>query len=222
MPEVAPEMQWASIEVMATGHEMDSLAQFFASLTVHDCSALSLAINGAAEFGRSAAQRAVNFPSIIYIAPPNIRDSREVDPSQFWNWETRTASFRSIFDPMSRRRHAIIANARQASFYGMYGMHPDEFQARCANCKLPFPIADEDAISLFIYALVSEQFKRKTSTVYTEIFLRGGMGCGTVKLISVRRWVMMDAFGRISEVLRARSCTRVCIGVKNICPHARA
>ena len=46
---------------------------------------------------------------------------------QYWDMNTVTASLRTTFDPATRRRRAIIANARQAA---LYGMHPEEFQAR--------------------------------------------------------------------------------------------
>ena len=115
--QLAPEMLWASIELMknmAIGHEVDSLAHFFASLTSHDSSALAFAINSAAALGRSTAPLA---PDILK-ASQNLRDADDGEHSQYWSMETGTASFRTAFDPMSRRRQAIIANARQASFYG--------------------------------------------------------------------------------------------------------
>jgi hypothetical protein len=198
--DLPPEMLWARIELMrnmATGHEVDSLAHFFATLTVHDYSALALAINGAAALGQRTAQLSANVPNASQGASLSLRDADEGVHSQYWAMETGTASFRTTFDPMSRRRRAIIANPRQACFYGM---HPEEFQARCASRDLPFPITDEDAVALFIYASIGEHFRSETSA---ELFIRlymGGRGCGTAVLISARRWVALDASGSISEV----------------------
>jgi hypothetical protein len=158
---LAPEMLWASIELMknmAIGHEVNSLAQFFESLTVRDCSALSLAINSAAALGQSIVQPTTNAPNASQGPVADTRETEEGEPSPYWFMETGTASFRTTFDPMSRRRRAIIANARQASFYGM-PRHPEEFQARCASRDLPFPITDGDAVALFIYASIGEQFR---------------------------------------------------------------
>jgi hypothetical protein len=197
---LGPNMMWASIELMrnmALGHDVDSLAKFFASLTFLDCSALSLAINGAAEFGRSTAQLAANTPNVLQAVA---RVADEGEDSQFWAMETGTASCRTTFDPVSRCRRAIIANARQASFYGI---HPEEFQARCASRELPFPMNDEDAVAVFIYAAVGAHFKSKASAIFLRFYM-GGKGCGTAVLVSARRKVELDAFGRICEVRPTR------------------
>ena len=190
-------MLWASIELMkhmAIGHDVDSLGKFFASLTVHDCSSISVAINGSIAMDLGSEQPASNLPNAIQIAAP---DRRNAEVSEFWNMETGTASFRTTFDPTSSRRRDIIANARHAS---MYGVHPEEFQARCASRELPFPFAEADAVALYIYTTVREQLRSETSP---EHFLRlyvGGRSHGTAVLVLGRRWVARDAFGRISEV----------------------
>jgi hypothetical protein len=189
---LAPGMIWAKIELMkhqGFGHSIDSLSQFFASLTVHDCAAISLVINGADELGRCTVQSAAKK---AFQA-----DRREAEGSEFWGMETGTASFRTTFDPMIRRRRDIIANARHAS---MYGMHPEEFQARCASRELPSPFAEEDAVALIIFRTVSDHFRSEASP---ERFMRlyvGGIGNGNAALFSARTSIAVDAFGRISEV----------------------
>ena len=196
MVELAPDLMWASIELMrnmALGHDVDSLAQFFASLTFLDRSALSLAINGAVALGRSTIQSSAVAPNAFQGAAL-VAD--EGDRSQFWAMETGTASCRTTFDPISRCRRAISANARQASFYGI---HPEEFQARCASRELPFPMNDEDAVAVFIYASVGAHFKTKASALFLRFYM-GGPGSGTAVLLSARRKVELDAFGRICEV----------------------
>ena len=191
--ELDSNMHWASIELMknmAMGHDVDSLTQFFASLTVHDRSALSLAINRAVSVGQFITQHAASLPS------PRA-DVVEGDNSCYWDMETATASFRTAFDPICNHRRAIIANSRQAS---IYGMHLEEFQARCASRNLHLPMPDEDLIAVLIYTSVGEQLRRQATA---EVFLRlyaGGKGCGTAVLVSARRWVATDALGRITEV----------------------
>jgi hypothetical protein len=191
---LAQGMLWANIELMkhqAFGHQMDSLGRFFASLTVHDSSALSMAIHLATTVGRSTVHAAPKT-----LDAPDDRDASEGEHSKFWDVETGTSSFRTTFDPMSSRRRDIIANACHAS---MYGVHPEEFQARCASRELPFPFAEEDAVALIIYRTVGQQFRSEASP---ERFLRiyVGKGCGTAKLFSVRTSIATDAFGRISAV----------------------
>jgi hypothetical protein len=206
--ELAPELLWASIELMrnmALGHDVDSLAQFFASLTFLDCSALSIAIKSAAELGRSTIQPSFITPNAFQGAA---RDD-EGDHSQFWAMETGTASCRTTFDPVSRCRRAIIANACQASFYGI---HPEEFQARCASRELPFPMNDEDAVAVFIYASVGAHFKSKASAIFLRFYM-GGKGCSNAVLLSARRKVELDAFGRICEV---RPVPRTALNVRGL------
>ena len=215
--ELAPGMLWASIKLMkqmATGHDVDSLGQFFASLTVNDCSALSLAINGAgaAALGLGMVRPAADVLTAIQGAAPYRRVAEDF---KFWNMATGSASFRTTFDSMSSRRRDIIANARHAS---VYGVHPEEFQARCASRELPFPFAEEDAVALFIYGTVVEQLRSEASP---ENFLRlyvGGKSCGTAVLFSGRRWVATDAFGRISEVrLFPRTARGSCTWMRRKC-----
>ncbi len=193
--ELASNMLWASIELMknmAMGHDVDSLAKFFATLTVHDCSLLSRAMNSAAALGQSTIQIAANIPSAAV----------EGYRPQNWDTDTVTASFRAAFDPISHHRRAIIANARQAS---LYGMHPEEFHARCASRNLHIPMPDEDFVALLIYSSVDEQFRREAiGEIFTRIFAGGG-GCGTAMLVHVQRCAAMDALGRISEVCQGYS-----------------
>jgi hypothetical protein len=173
---LAPGMLWASIELMkhqALGHKMDSLSQFFASLTVHDCSALSVAMHGAEKLGRSTVlQPAANSPNTIQDAA--VCNAEGCERSEYWERETGTASFSTTFDPTSSRRRDIIANARHAS---VYGVHPEEFQARCASRELPFPFAEADAVALTIYGAVCEQLKDQAPP---ERFLRLYVGGGVV------------------------------------------
>ena len=197
----APGMLWASIELTkhkAIGHKVDSLGQFFASLTVHDCSGLSLAISGAEVLSQvPLLQTAVDLPEAIQDAASDLRNAERGERPEYWNMDTGTASFRTTFDPTSSRRRDIIANARYAS---LYGVHPEEFQARCASRELPFPFAESDAVALIIYRTISEHFKRKAST---ESFMRlyvGGRSRGTAVLFSARTSTARDAFGRPSEV----------------------
>ena len=191
-------MLWASIELMkhqAIGHKMDSLSQFFASLTVHDCSALSVAMHGAEKLGRSTVLQPAANPMTIQDAA--VCNAEGCERSEYWERETGTASFSTTFDPTSSRRRDIIANARHAS---VYGVHPEEFQARCASRELPFPFAEADAVALTIYGAVCEQLEDQAPP---ERFLRlyvGGRGRGTAVLVSARTSVVRDAFGRISEV----------------------
>ena len=196
---LAPGMLWASIELMkhmATGHEVDSLGQFFASLTVNDCSALSLAINGAgaAALGMGMVRPAADVLTAIQGAAPYRRVAEDF---KFWNMATGSASFSTTFDSMSSRRRDIIANALHAS---VYRVHPEEFQARCASRELPSPFAEADAVALHINKTVGEQFRSEASAVLFLRLYRGGKESGTAVLFSARRWVAMDAFGRISEV----------------------
>ena len=148
MPVVAlvPGMLWASIELMKNmvmGHEVNSLGQFFASLTVHDCSALSLAIDEATALGLEYCRGSVQ------LVPKGVHGTDQQSKiSEFWNMETGTASIRITFDCISGRRRDITANARHAF---MFGVHPEEFQARCASRELALPFAEEDAVALYIY-----------------------------------------------------------------------
>jgi hypothetical protein len=189
---LAPGMIWAKIELMkhqGFGHSIDSLSQFFASLTVHDCSAISLVINEADVLGRCTVQHAAKK---AFQA-----DYRDTEGSEFWGMETGTTSFRTTFDPMIRRRRDIIANACHAS---MYGMHPEEFQARCASRALPNPFAEEDAVALIIFRTVSEHFRSEASS---ECFFRlyvGSIRNRNAALFSARTSIAVDAFGGISEV----------------------
>ncbi len=200
MSVVSPGVLWANIELMkhqAFGHNMDSLGQFFSSLNIHDCSALSLAMSGADALHQSTLQPAAKVLKSFHGVAPDARDAEGGEQSDFWDMETGTASFRTTFDPVSSRRRDIIANARHAY---MYGLHPEEFQARCASRELPFPFAEEDAAALIIYRNISDQFKSKATP---ERFMRlyvGGKGCGTAGLFAARTSVAVDALGRISEV----------------------
>jgi hypothetical protein len=197
---LAPENRWVSIELMkhrAIGHEVDSLGQFFESLTVHDCAALSQAIYDAGALGQRSRKPAVDVLKATQGSAHDRRDLEEDERSDFWDIATGTASFRTTFDPISNRRRDINANARYAF---TYGVHPEEFQARCASRELPFPFAEEDAVALFIYASVHQHFRSQASA---ERFMRvylGGKGCGIAVLFSVRTSVSMDAFGGISQV----------------------
>ena len=209
-----PGMTWAKIELLkhqGFGHSIDSLGRFFASLTIHDCSAISLAIDGADALGRGVQHAAKELQAFHGAAP----DRRDAAGSEFWDTETGTASFRTTFDPMSRRRRDIIANARHAS---MYGLHPEEFQARCASRELPFPFAEEDAVALIIYRAVAQQFRSEASS---ERFMRlyvGGKGRGTARLFSARTSVAVNAFGRISEVRPLlRRARRSCAWMRQRC-----
>ena len=195
-----PEMLWASIELMknmAVGHRVDSLAQFFASLSVHDCADISFAMKDAAGLGQGSFHVA-NLPHASQFTTLESRSAGEGEHFHFWDMETGTASFRTTFDPLSQHRRAIIANACQAS---LYMVHPEEFHARCASRDLPLPMNDEDAVVLFIYASVGEQFRAEASAVLFLRLYMGGVDLGTALLFSARRSVALDAFGRISEVL---------------------
>jgi hypothetical protein len=211
-----PGMLWASIELtkhMASGHVLDSLGQFFASLTVYDCSALSQAIYGSGytALGCSTVRPVDDGQPAIQDHAP---DCRVAEDSEFWDRVTGTASFHSTFDPISSRRRDVIANARHAS---IYGVHPEEFQARCASRELPFPFAEEDAVALLIYDAVGLQFGNEASC---EHFLRlyvGGKGCGTALLVSARTSVAMDAIGRISGVrLFPQAARGSCISMRRL------
>ena len=201
---LAPGMFWASIELMkhqTIGHEVDSLCQFFASLTAQDSSALSLAINGANSGHHKSADD-------LKASQGFACDRQDLGAdSEFWDMETGTASFRTTFDPISRRRRDIIANARHAF---MYGVHPEEFQARCASRDLPSPFAEEDAVALFIYATVRQQFRSEaTAERYMRVYL-GGRRCGTAALFCARTLVAADALGRIYEVRMLQRAARGC------------
>ena len=156
---LAPGFLWASIELMkqmAVGHEVDSLGQFFASLTVYDSLAFSQAIygSGAAALGNIGSRSHNAALPAIQSNAPDRRESEECEHSELWDMVTGTASVSTKFDPVSSRRRDIIANAHYAS---IYGVHPEEFQARCASRELSFPIAEEDAVAMFIFATVSLQ-----------------------------------------------------------------
>ena len=129
-----PNLLWASIELMkntAVGHDVDSLTDFFQSLTLYQSSALLTAMNDAVSL--------VNCIDQPFQPTPPETSHDEVQSftatggrncSQYWDMDTVTASLRTTFDPATRRRRAIIANARQAA---LYGMHPEEFQVRAAR-----------------------------------------------------------------------------------------
>ena len=132
------ELHWVSVDLMknmAVGHDVEALTWFFTTMNLSDSSALYHAVNHAASLGSSLG---TPFSSAKPPTPQlrarstsqdDYKDDMETDgaDSQFWNMETGIASFRTTFDPVSRRRRAIIANARQTSFYGV---HPEEFQVR--------------------------------------------------------------------------------------------
>ena len=52
-------------------------------------------------------------------------------------------------------------------------------QARCASRQLPFPIAEMDAVALFLFASVGEHFRGEDSA---ELFIRLLMGSRSVCL----------------------------------------
>jgi hypothetical protein len=191
-------MRWASIELMnnmAMGYKMDCLAQFFSSFTVQDCSTISLALNSkkSAASVRSISQLATHIPN---ISRERDRPDKIVD-EQFRIGGAETAFFRTTFDPTSRCRCDIIVNARHAT---IYRMHTEEYQARCASRDLPFPLAEEDGVILFIYLFVSKQFGFDLSGgVFLRLYSLAEGSC-TSALFSVRRLVVMDALGRVSEV----------------------
>ena len=116
------------MKIMALGHEIDPLARFFSSLTTYDSSALSLALSAAADIANNTPPTA-SVPTAQPIRA-NTHDAFHAeggDHAEYWGMETGTASLRTTFDPVSRRRLAIAANARQAAFFGV---HLEEFQER--------------------------------------------------------------------------------------------
>ena len=129
------ELHWVSVDLMknmAVGHDVEAITQYFTTMNISDSSALYNAINHAATLGNSLGR-----PVIGKALTPQKRTSStsmdnsqhdmDTEESRFWDMETGIASFRTTFDPVSRRRRAVIANARQATFYGA---HPEEFQVR--------------------------------------------------------------------------------------------
>jgi hypothetical protein len=131
-------LHWFSADLMknmAVGHDVEALTHFFTTMNLSDASALYHAVNHAASLGSLLAP-----PPPAKPQAPNIRaqttshdelqsmqDETDGAESRFWDMETGIASFRTTFDPASRRRLSVIANARQANFYGV---HPEEFQVR--------------------------------------------------------------------------------------------
>ena len=128
-------LHWFSADLMknmAVGHDVEALTQFFTPMNLSDASALYHAVNHAASVGSLLGP-----PSPAKPPAPNTRaqatsydeleDETDGAESRFWGMETGVASFRTTFDPASRRRLSVIANARQANFYGV---HPEEFQVR--------------------------------------------------------------------------------------------
>jgi hypothetical protein len=125
-----PELLWASIELMkntAIGHDVDELAHFFASLNFADSSAIFNAMNEASILGSRIDPPLLANDTTLQTSLTNAQNNRDMDTGadEYWDMETDTASFRTTFDPETRRRRAIVANARQAT---LYGIHPEEFQ----------------------------------------------------------------------------------------------
>jgi hypothetical protein len=125
-----PELLWASIELMkntAIGHDVDELAHFFASLNFSDSSAIFNAMNEASNLGSRIDPPVLADDTTLQTSLTNAQNNRDMDTGadEYWDMETGTASFRTTFDPETRRRRAIVANARQAT---LYGIHPEEFQ----------------------------------------------------------------------------------------------
>ena len=131
MIQLPSELLWASVELMknmAIGHDVEALTQFFSSMNISDSHALFHAMSSAASFGNSLTPptSAKAHTLSTFPLPATETDAETfVAESLFWDMETGIASFRTTFDPVSRRRCAIIANSRQAAFYGV---HPEEFQ----------------------------------------------------------------------------------------------
>ena len=129
-----PNLLWASIELIkntAVGHDVDSLTDFFQSLTLYQSSVLLTAMNHAVSFVNSIDQPfPPTPPETSYDEVQSFTATGGRNSNQYWDMDTVTASLRTTFDPATRRRRAIIANARQAA---LYGMHPEEFQARAAR-----------------------------------------------------------------------------------------
>jgi hypothetical protein len=135
------DLHWFSADLMknmAVGHDVDALTYFFTTMNLSDSSALYHAVNHAASLGSSLVPPSPvkpQAPSPAKPQAPQIRarstshdepqDETDGAESRFWDMETGIASFRTTFDPESRRRLSVIANARQANFYGV---HPEEFQ----------------------------------------------------------------------------------------------
>ncbi len=98
---LAPEMLWASIELMnrmALEHDVDSLARFFASFKFHDYSTLAIALKGAAEFGRSLAQT----HNASKVCQGTARVVEDGDHPHFWT--IRTAQHHLRLSTRSRDR----------------------------------------------------------------------------------------------------------------------
>jgi hypothetical protein len=124
------ELLWASIELMkntAIGHDVDELANIFASLNFSDSSAIFNAMNEASFLGSRIDSPLLADDTALQTSLTDAQNNRDMDTgaNEYWNMETGTASFRTTFDPETRRRRAIVANARQAT---LYGVHPEEFQ----------------------------------------------------------------------------------------------
>ena len=129
-----PNLLWASIELMkntAIGHDVDALTDFFRSLTLYHSSALLTAMNDAVSLVNRIDQLFPPAPTeTSQVEVPSFTATGGKNCKQYWDMNTVTASLRTTFDPATRRRRAIIANARQAA---LYGMHPEEFQVRAAR-----------------------------------------------------------------------------------------
>jgi hypothetical protein len=112
---LAPEMLWASIELMnrmALEHDVDSLAKFFASFKFHDYSTLAIALQGAAEFGRSLAQT----HNASKACQGTARVVEDGDHPHFWTMETGIASCCTTFDPfLAAAVPSSVTHARHPS-----------------------------------------------------------------------------------------------------------
>jgi hypothetical protein len=133
MIQLPSELHCFSVDLMknmAVGHDVEALTQYFTTMNISDSSALYRALSHAAFSGSLLAPPSPAKPHVpqmraLSTSHDDLEDETDGTESRFWDMETGIASFRTTFDPVSRRRRSVIANARQANFYGV---HPEEFQ----------------------------------------------------------------------------------------------
>ena len=197
IPALPMQVEWAGPQITkfsALGHDVSFLSDFFASLSIQECTVLVQAMDAAA----TVAGRNLQYCMTSASSMDQSRHSHIKDALPLCIEDTDNAAFIcTCYDPSSRRRRAIVANSRRAAYFHM---HCEEMLARAAMCELPPPFIEWDALLLCLHMSVAEHFKcSRVSELYQRMYL-GGRGQRRAQLVSGRMEEVKDDLGRVIEV----------------------
>ena len=199
VPALPSQIEWAGTQItkfLALGHQVTFLSEFFFSLSANDCTVLDLAMNTAAVLAEKVKSRQIDEREAAAMFQGGY--SRLKDALPLCDEETGNAAVVCTgYDPSSRSRRSIVANARRAAFFNM---HREEMLARAAACELQPPFIEWDVLLQCLYMSVAEHFKLgRGGEIYQRMYL-GGRGQRRAQLVSGRMEEIKDGLDRVIEV----------------------